>query len=337
MKTLSPSSFRVSLTLAICWLLCSCASDNKFDWENKYGKYRGAYEGGWWSPKTANGYGVWYSSNGNVTSGNFVNGKCGPNFTRETPSGDKFVGEITSDCSSPINGTVNYKNGDRYEGAFSNGYYSGFGNLSKVNGEKYTGNFSQGKYSGTGSLIRPDKSKYVGNFSNGEFSGKGVLTHSNWAYEGDFANNMMNGKGILTSQNFKFIGEFKNNHLYYVSQYSTNGNLLSKGIWKANGSSWEQDTFLKSQAQIDQEARLEAQRKETEARLEAQRKETEAREREAAKRKALAEEEARLNSICPTYYVVRQTCATAPSYVTCMRIRYGKNFDSSDDSKCFNR
>ena len=336
MKTLSPSSFRVSLTLAICWLLCSCASDNKFDWETKNGKYRGAYEGGWWSGKTANGYGVWYSSDGYVTAGNWVNGKCGSNFTIEYPSGDKFVGVLNSDCS-PINGTVNYKNGDRYEGALSNGYYSGFGNLSKVNGEKYSGNFSYGKASGTGSLIRPDGSKYVGNFSNGEFSGKGVLTHSNWAYDGDFANNMMNGKGILTSQNFKFIGEFKDNHLYRVSQYSKNGDLLSNGIWKANGSTWEQDTFLKSQAQIDQEARLEAQRKETEARLEAQRKEQEAREREAAKRKALAEEESRLNSICPTYYIVRQTCAAAVWYGDCMKYRYGKNYSKSDDNACFNR
>ncbi len=316
MKTLFPSSFRVSLTLAICWLLCSCASDNISEWETKNGKYRGAYEGGWWSGKTANGYGVWYSSDGYVTAGNWVNGKCGSNFTRETPSGDKFVGEMTSDCSA-INGTVNYKNGDRYEGALSNGLPSGFGNLSKVNGEKYTGNFSNGKYSGTGSLIRPDGSKYVGNFSKGEFSGKGVLTHSNWAYDGDFENNMMNGKGVLTSQNFKFIGEFKNNHLYHVSQYSANGDLLSKGIWKANGSTWEQDTFLKSQAQIDQDSRIEAQRKEKEAR--------ESEQREASKRNDFWKVFGKY-ATCEEFDRARKKCSTAGDYTKCMQIIYASDY-----------
>ena len=60
-------------------------------------------------------------------------------------------------------------------------------------------------------------------------------------------------------------------------------------------------------------------------------------QREAAKRKALAEEEARLNSICPTYYVIRQSCAAAVWYGDCMKYRYGKNYSKSDDNTCFNR
>jgi len=143
------------------------------------------------------------------------------------------------------------------------------------------------------------------------------LTHSNWAYEGDFANNMMNGKGILTSQNFKFIGEFKNNHLYHVSQYSTNGDLLSKGIWKANGSSWEQDTFLKSQAQIDQEARLEAQRKEKEARELEKQKTSES----DNFWKAFAK-----YATCEQFDRARQQCSTAGDYTKCMQIRFSRDF-----------
>ena len=60
-------------------------------------------------------------------------------------------------------------------------------------------------------------------------------------------------------------------------------------------------------------------------------------QREAAKRKALAEEEARLNSICPKYFIVRQSCAEAFFSSDCMRLRYGKNFSKQDHDICFNR
>ena len=60
-------------------------------------------------------------------------------------------------------------------------------------------------------------------------------------------------------------------------------------------------------------------------------------QREAAKRKALAEEEARLNSICPKYYIVRQSCAAAVFSTDCMRLRYGKDFSKSDHDTCFYR
>jgi hypothetical protein len=59
--------------------------------------------------------------------------------------------------------------------------------------------------------------------------------------------------------------------------------------------------------------------------------------REAEQRRALAAEEARLNSICPTYFIARQTCAAAVWYSDCMKYRYGKNYSKSDDNTCFNR
>jgi hypothetical protein len=60
-------------------------------------------------------------------------------------------------------------------------------------------------------------------------------------------------------------------------------------------------------------------------------------QREAAKRKALAEEESRLNSICPKYFVVRQSCAGAVFSSDCMRLRYGKDFSKQDHDTCFYR
>jgi hypothetical protein len=60
-------------------------------------------------------------------------------------------------------------------------------------------------------------------------------------------------------------------------------------------------------------------------------------QREAAKRKALAEEESRLNSICPKYFIVRQSCAGAVFSSDCMRLRYGKDFSKEDHDTCFYR
>ena len=59
--------------------------------------------------------------------------------------------------------------------------------------------------------------------------------------------------------------------------------------------------------------------------------------REAAERRRQLEEQNRLNAICPGYWVARQLCATAPDYGSCMRIRIGKTYSSSDDSDCYQR
>ena len=60
-------------------------------------------------------------------------------------------------------------------------------------------------------------------------------------------------------------------------------------------------------------------------------------QREAEQRRALAAEESRLNSICPKYFIVRQSCAAAFSRQGCRKDRYGKNYSKQDDDTCFNR
>ena len=60
-------------------------------------------------------------------------------------------------------------------------------------------------------------------------------------------------------------------------------------------------------------------------------------QREAQAREERAREQARLNRICPMYYIARQTCATAPNYSNCMAIRIGNNFSEWDDRSCYNR
>jgi hypothetical protein len=60
-------------------------------------------------------------------------------------------------------------------------------------------------------------------------------------------------------------------------------------------------------------------------------------QREAAERAARQKEQNRLNGICPIYYIMRQTCATAGNYESCMNIRLSNKYSSWDDFTCRSR
>ena len=61
-------------------------------------------------------------------------------------------------------------------------------------------------------------------------------------------------------------------------------------------------------------------------------------QREAAAKAAQERERSRLSTICPIYYIARQSCANSGSgYVQCMNIRIGKSYSTFDDRTCFNR
>ena len=60
-------------------------------------------------------------------------------------------------------------------------------------------------------------------------------------------------------------------------------------------------------------------------------------QREAEARRRQEAENRRLNSICPGYSILRQLCATAANYQSCMQIRYGKNYSYYDDQTCYRR
>ena len=60
-------------------------------------------------------------------------------------------------------------------------------------------------------------------------------------------------------------------------------------------------------------------------------------QREAEARRRQEAENRRLNSICLGYSILRQFCATAANYQSCMQIRYGKNYSYYDDQTCYRR
>ena len=86
----------------------------------------------------------------------------------------QYMGEINDDLQYHGQGSLEYINGDYYEGDFENGEFHGYGLLCKTNGTtKYVGKFMNSKYHGQGQMsFHNDAVLIKGVWENGE------LTHS---------------------------------------------------------------------------------------------------------------------------------------------------------------
>src|SRR5574337_322460 len=67
------------------------------------------------------------------------------------------------------NGTLTFKNGDRYQGNFKDGQFDGKGKFTSVAKWSYEGEFSKGKPNGKGKLITVSDKVFSGRFVNGGF------------------------------------------------------------------------------------------------------------------------------------------------------------------------
>ena len=122
-------------------------------------------------------------------------------------------------AEKPVKKTLNYPNGDRYEGFVLGFKKQGKGVLYYANGDKYEGDFANDLPHGKGTLLFNDpnnkKTKghvYAGDFVCGKMHGFGVYTYPNgMRYEGGFANDLRDGKGkMYENQKFLFDTQYEN-------------------------------------------------------------------------------------------------------------------------------
>jgi hypothetical protein len=76
-----------------------------------------------------------------------------------------FSGCISGDCINGT-GTFEFKDGDVYEGEWSNGQLNGKGKLTSHAGGYYEGHFTVGKYNGQGTLVTADGETISGEFKD---------------------------------------------------------------------------------------------------------------------------------------------------------------------------
>jgi hypothetical protein len=107
---------------------------------------------------------------------------------------------------------VTFPNGDRYEGGFDKGLFSGWGVYYYHNGDRYEGEFDSDMKSGRGTFTFSNGDKYVGKFKDDMMDGYGSFSYMNGdRYVGEFKNDMRGGKGTMIYKNGnKYSGGFKN-------------------------------------------------------------------------------------------------------------------------------
>ena len=119
----------------------------------------------------------------------------------------------------PVKKTLNYPNGDKYEGFVLGFKKQGKGVLYYANGDKYEGDFVNDLPHGKGTLLFNDpnnkKTKghvYKGDFVCGKMHGFGVYTYPNgMRYEGGFVNDLRDGQGkVYDNQKFLFDTKYEN-------------------------------------------------------------------------------------------------------------------------------
>lgn len=162
------------------------------------------------------------------------------NSVKICKNGNKYTGQVTENSLKQGMGKMVYKNGDVYEGNWSNNKREGFGVYLYSNGDVYSGNWLDSKPSGQGKMVWNDGNFYEGNFSEGIICGHGRMIYKNQnKYEGEFINGIANGYGVFSYNN----GDIYRGHVTDGSRdgfgtYEYNNGDMYEGQWicdKKNG------------------------------------------------------------------------------------------------------
>jgi len=217
-----------------------------------------------------NGKGTFKDKDGNIYTGDFVNGRPDGQGIETFFDGTRRIGYfrdgiyigksqpkgcIAGDCENG-QGTFIYDNGNKYvgqwkkakfhgEGAFTNengiyvgqwknGLRQGDGTITAIDGSIYVGQWDNDVASGEGTITYGDGSKYVGLFKNGKYNGKGVLIKSDGSkYIGQWKDNIRNGQGqFLGFDNSKYVGQWKDGKPHGQGTFTGSNGARYVGLWK---------------------------------------------------------------------------------------------------------
>jgi hypothetical protein len=135
------------------------------------------------------------------------------------------TGKLALDRSSGAmsgEGVIEWKNGDRYDGAMTSGKKHGRGTFVWANGQRYEGEWADDVINGAGVLHYTNGDRYEGSFVAGAPHGKGTYTLQNGdIYVGDWVGGSKHGQGRLTWVGGDYWeGEFRDD------QQTSNGKLV---------------------------------------------------------------------------------------------------------------
>lgn len=115
-----------------------------------------------------------------------------------SPDGMRFEGELNPEGARHGRGVLIWSDGSRYEGAFKNNYFQGFGRLTKADGDFYEGNWLKDKAHGYGRFVPGSAAgnKYEGHWIADRKHGQGKETYPDGTvFVGNFVQGMKDGMG----------------------------------------------------------------------------------------------------------------------------------------------
>lgn len=199
--------------------------DNQFSGTGKYvyEKKRASYEGEWLDG-LQNGQG-YYRSPEFAYRGEWEKGWMDGDGTLVFKNGDKYEGSVHENLIDGI-GTYTFKNGNFYEGEFVEGQMSGLGVFHFKNGTTFEGEFLNGKIYGDGTLNLVENGKAVSITGfwtpDGKFpASASILFPSGDLYEGPLANGYPTDDGTWTSaeERTKNIDKVEKSTLHKANEF----------------------------------------------------------------------------------------------------------------------
>ncbi len=213
---------------------------------------------GIWKDGKLHGFSIVKFQDGTVIEANFFNGSVTNKAKITYSSGDIYDGEIASNYSRNGYGTYRYKNGDEYQGQWTNNQQSGQGKYlekgkaikegkwsegqlsdikkatqSYANGEKYVGEIKNGRRDGFGTYYFNNGSTYEGYWRIGKKNGRGKYTLTDGRfYEGDWENDKRHGFGVFAFRDgSKYQGNWKNDKRSGKGQLTFKDDTKYDGDW----------------------------------------------------------------------------------------------------------
>ena len=156
--------------------------------------------------------------------GDWVDGNCTGQGTMIWKNGEKYIGSLKDDKRNGY-GTEYFADGGRYEGYFENNQIKGKGKMYYAANEdnivSYDGDWGDGLPYGQGTMIWKDGEKYIGNWKNGIRNGYGIQYYTNGnRYEGNWKDNELDGKGTFYwKDGDRYEGDFKNDSRHGQGTY----------------------------------------------------------------------------------------------------------------------
>ena len=122
----------------------------------------------------------------------------------------------------------------RYEGYVKNGKKHGQGTLSFKNGDKYVGQWHEDKKHGQGTYIYADGEKYVGQWENDNMHGEGTsFFKSGNKFTGQWQNDKKQGRGTYFFKNGdKWEGSYVNNKKHGRGVYTWASGESQEEVWE---------------------------------------------------------------------------------------------------------